>query len=106
MRPWQRLRDDAAFTGAATAVLMTIAGFVVLGATWRGIAAESLVPLQVPFAVSGALSGLALVGAGGVFANVHAARRIAARRRDLLDDVARALADRAAGGPVPTDEAR
>jgi hypothetical protein len=102
------IRADVNRTSTGVAVALVVAGFVVLGLTWRAVADRLDVPLQLPYLVSGGFTGLAVIGAGLGLVNVQVTRRINARRRDQLDrllDEAAALAARLgsvsdeAGGP-------
>ena len=78
---------------------LIIAGFVVLVLGWRVAAATLFVPYQVPALVSGGIGGLFLVVLGAGLLYVHAARDLAARENDslddLLDEMSRALEARA-----------
>lgn len=101
MSRWERLRHDASLVGIASGVLLAVAGFVVIGVTWRRLAAEPIVVYQMPLAVSGSLVGIGLVAVGGVLVNLQFARRSAARRRDRLDDLAEVLASLPVGATLP-----
>lgn len=60
---------------------MVLAGFALLTLAWRAVAALLLVPLQLPYAVSGGVAGLALIGLGAALLNAQASRHLAARER-------------------------
>jgi hypothetical protein len=66
---------------------LVAAGFGAIALAWRGAAALLLVPLQIPYLISGGLAGLGLIVLGLVLLNVQAGRRLAAERRRRLDRV-------------------
>ena len=71
-------------------------GFVAMVLAWRGAAARISVAEQVPFVVSGAMGGLALVAFALAVLVVQFRRRAEALRRADLDRVRAAVADLAA----------
>jgi F0F1-type ATP synthase membrane subunit c/vacuolar-type H+-ATPase subunit K len=85
---WALLRDPRLSTslvlGAAVA-----AGLGLLALGWRGAAATLLVPFQVPYLVSGAFVGLALIGASLGLLSVHLDRVEAAEERRRLAELQR-----------------
>lgn len=93
MSPLDQLRSDRGRDGIIVGVILGVAGFGALALTWTALASERIVPYQMPIAVSGALAGLGLIAVATVVVNVQVGRRASARRRDLLDDLATALAD-------------
>jgi hypothetical protein len=68
-------------------VALCLAGVVALFLAWRGAAATLGVWNQVPFVLSGAFGGVALLGAGGGLLAIHARRREAAEERAYLDEL-------------------
>jgi hypothetical protein len=72
---------------------LVIAGLVGVAVAWRGVAATLVVALQMPYAVSGGLGGLALVGFALGVASVQASRRAAAQERADFGRVVDAAAD-------------
>lgn len=94
---WKVLRDPRVTTSLVLGAVVVV-GFGLLGAGYRGAAALLLVPFQVPYLVSGAVVGLALVGAGLGLLVVHLdrteaaeeRRAVAALQRDVLRMLARA----------------
>jgi hypothetical protein len=72
---------------------LVVAGLVGVAVAWRGLAASLVVALQLPYAVSGALGGLALVGFALGVASIQASRRAAARERAEFGRVVAAGAD-------------
>ncbi len=92
---WQVLRDPRV---SITLVLsgVVVAGLALVGIGYRGAAALLLVPLQMPYVVSGGVLGLAAVGAGLSLLVVHLDRAEAAQERRevaaLQRDVLRLLA--------------
>lgn len=78
------------YVGIAVAAL----GFVLIAVAWGQVAGETNVALQVPYLVSGGLTGLALVIVGVTVISVAARRRDAALREQqtaLLADALREL---------------
>jgi hypothetical protein len=57
--------------GVTIGVALIAAGFVAVALGWRGTARTLLVPLQVPYLISGALAAVALIGAGAVLLNTQ-----------------------------------
>ena len=92
---WTMLRDPRVSTTLVLAAVV-LAGFALVGQGYRGAAALLYVPFQVPFIISGAVAGLALVGAGVALLNIHLDRAEAAQERRevaaLQRDVLRLLA--------------
>lgn len=82
---WARLRDPWVSTVLVLAISAVVgAGLLVLG--YRGVALELLVPYQLPYLVSGAFAGLALLGVSCVLLIVHLGRvEAAAERRDMQE---------------------
>ena len=68
------------------------AGLVGIGVGWKGAAASLVVAVQLPYIVSGAIGGLALLGFSLGLLLVQARRRQEARRRAEMDRVVRAAA--------------
>jgi hypothetical protein len=79
-----------AYWTALLGVLMVVTGFGLLLLGWRGAAATLLVPIQVPYAASGGLAGLGLIGVGALLVNLQVSRHLAARERARTRLVARA----------------
>lgn len=72
-------------------VVVTVIGFVLIAIAWRQVAAETNVGLQLPYLVSGGLTGLALVMVGVTVVNVAAKRRDAVLREQQTALLADAL---------------
>jgi len=87
-----RARDPFVAVMAVVTALV-VAGLVGVAVAWRGLAASLVVALQLPYAVSGALGGLALVGFALGVASIQASRRAAARERAEFGRVVAAAAD-------------
>lgn len=68
-------------------VVTIILGFVVLGLSWAGAAGTLFIPTQVAYAVSGGLTGLALIGTGAAVLNAQVTRIVTAERTHDLDAV-------------------
>ena len=92
---WRVLRDPRVTTTLVLASVV-LTGFGLIGAGYRGAAPLLIVALQVPYLVSGAVVGIAMVGVGLALLMVHLDRTEAAvERRDvaaLQRDVLRLLA--------------
>jgi hypothetical protein len=92
---WRVLRDPRVSTTLVLAGVV-LAGFVLVGLAWRGAAATLFVSLQLPWVVSGAFAGIALLGAGLALLMTHLDRAEAAMERaqlaELQRDVLRLLA--------------
>lgn len=88
-------RWDAAHTATWIGMAMTVAGFAALAIAWRGVAAQLAVPLQVPYALSGGIGGLALIGTGAAIATAQANRAAGAVERHHLGALRSASADMA-----------
>lgn len=74
-------RWQTAYWATTVGAVMVLSGFGLLLLGWRGLAALLLVPLQVPYGVSGGLGGLALIGFGALLLNLQVGRHLAARER-------------------------
>ena len=77
---WQALRDPRVSVTLVLAAAV-VAGLALVGFGYRGAAPLLLVPLQVPYLVSGGVAGLAVVGAGLALLVVHLDRAEAAQER-------------------------
>ena len=96
MSPFARLRDPRVSTIVVLVAVLS-AGFVTMMLGWSGAAGLGFVAFQMPYIVSGALVGLALVGTALGLLSVHADRVEAAEERRLLAGLQReALRIRAA----------
>ena len=90
---WRVLRDPRVSTALALAAIVVV-GLLLLSQGWRGSAATLFVPYQVPYLVSGGITGLALVMVGLTVVSVAARRRDALLREQqtqLLADALREL---------------
>ena len=77
---WRILRDPRISTLLVLAGVV-VAGMLLVGQGWRGTAATLFVPYQVPYLVSGAVTGVACIGAGLALLRVHLDRAEAAQER-------------------------
>ncbi|MFT5221993.1 MAG: hypothetical protein ACI867_000290 [Glaciecola sp.] len=65
-------------------VVIVIAGLALLLVSWIGVSGEAQVHLQLPYLVSGGLTGLSLVMLGSLIINVATRRaEVAAQLREL-----------------------
>jgi F0F1-type ATP synthase assembly protein I len=85
---WRVLRDPRVSTTLAFAVLAT-GGLMLFGLSWRGVAGTLFVVLQVPWIVSGAFGGMALLGLSLAMLVVHLDRTEAAAERAALASLQR-----------------
>jgi hypothetical protein len=96
----------------AVAAALVAAGLVVGGAGWYGAARRTEVAAQIPYLISGALLGLALLFLGSLawFAERHAVALRGAQRRELdaerqhreVIDALRSASERAQGRVGPS----
>lgn len=77
---WRILRDPRVSTTLVLSAV-TVAGLLLLSQGWRGTAATLFVPFQVPYLVSGVITGVACTGAGLALLRVHLDRTEAAQER-------------------------
>jgi hypothetical protein len=84
------LRSTSPFWIYAGLVLIGV-GFTAIGITWGKVAAELQVALQLPYLVSGGLTGLSLIIIGATVINIAVKRRDAAKRTRQLEQLAEIL---------------
>lgn len=85
---WRVLRDPRVSTTLALASVV-VAGFALLALGWRGVAGTLYVALQLPWALSGAFAGMAVIGAGLALLTTHLDRAEAAAERAELAELQR-----------------
>jgi hypothetical protein len=85
---WRVLRDPRISTTLVLATL-GVCGFVGIALGWRGVAATLYVVLQLPWLVSGAFAGVALLGAALALLMTHLERTEAAAERAALAELQR-----------------
>lgn len=73
--------QSATVIGVATILL----GFAAIGLGWVGAAANPFIPTQIAYAVSGGLTGIALIGTGAAVLNAQCNRILTAERAYRLD---------------------
>lgn len=105
MRP---VRSTLTYVGIA----VTVAGFALILFSWGRIAGQTSVPFQLPYLVSGGLTGLGLIMVGLTIVNVQAKRRDAAARerqiahvREVLDQIQVVISGEQAEKPATDDRA-
>ncbi|MBA2609421.1 MAG: hypothetical protein H0U92_10805 [Actinobacteria bacterium] len=76
-------------------LVLALVGFGLIVYAWSRVAGTLALPVQIPYLLSGGLSGIGLVMLGGVILNIAVKRRTAAERRQQFDTLA-ALLDRLA----------
>lgn len=70
---------------------LIVAGFLLIALAWNGAASEFLVDKQIPFVVSGGLTGIGLIIAGCALAVVQEVRRSAAEVASHVDRLTAAV---------------
>jgi hypothetical protein len=90
-RPARRGRLWRVGAGVWIGLLLTAGGFGLIAFTWGKTAALINVAEQIPYLVSGGLSGLGLILLGLLVVNLSAKRREAAERARQLEEVRDAL---------------
>ncbi len=101
------VRSTLTYVGLA----VTITGFVLILYSWGKVAGQTSVPFQLPYLVSGGLTGLGLIMVGLTMVNIQAKRQDAAARerqmahlREVLDQIQAVLTGDVAEEP-PAPEA-
>lgn len=72
-------------------MLLIAGGFTAIGITWGQVAGELQVALQLPYLVSGGLTGVGLIIIGATIVNIAVKRRDAAKRTRQLEELAEIL---------------
>jgi hypothetical protein len=85
---WAVLKDPRVSTTVVLGATV-VAGLALIVLGYRGAAATLLVPFQVPFLVSGAMAGLAVVGTALTLLRVHLDRVEAAEERRAIAELQR-----------------
>lgn len=88
-----RRRSIAGFAPESTVptlvgIAVALVGFVLIALTWGLVAGKADVARQIPYVVSGGLTGLGLIMAGLLIVNIAAKRRDAAERTRQLEQLA------------------
>ena len=83
---WRVLRDPRISTSLALGTFV-VSGLALIIAAYWGTAGRGLVVFQLPYVLSGALAGLALVGIGLALLSVHFDRVESIEERQELADV-------------------
>ena len=89
--------------GTTTRYLTTaliVAGFLLIALAWNGAASEFLVDKQIPFVVSGGLTGIGMIIAGCTLAIVQEVRRSAAELASHVDKLASTVRGDVADSPL------
>jgi hypothetical protein len=84
-----RLLRDPSNQSIVVLALIAVAGCVMWGLAWRGVARTVYVPLQLPWIVSGGLAGLGLLGLALAGWSIHLGRRQDALHRAAVEDLVR-----------------
>jgi hypothetical protein len=98
---WRVLRDPRVSTTLVMAFVVLI-GFALIGQGYRGAAATLVVALQVPYLVSGALAGVAVIGGGLALLSTHLDRTEAAEERKAVAALQRDVLRLLASVPAPS----
>lgn len=77
------MNSSKSTTYLSTALI--VAGFLLIALAWNGAANEFLVDKQIPFLVSGGLTGIGMIGAGCTLALVQEIRKSAAEINAHVD---------------------
>ena len=85
---WKALRDPRVSTALVLAAVVVV-GLALIGQGYRGAADTLVVPFQVPFLVSGAMAGIAVLGGGLALLSAHLERTEAAEERRAVADLQR-----------------
>jgi hypothetical protein len=85
----QRWLRDAFNQSLLVLGLIAVAGCVMWGLAWRGVARTVYVPLQMPWVISGGLAGLGLLGLALAAWSIQLGRREDAVHRSAVDDLVR-----------------
>jgi hypothetical protein len=83
----------SSFVPTYTGLVIAAIGFGLLLLTWSRVADEGNVAFQVPYLVSGGLTGLGLIMGGLVLVNISAKRQDAAERARQMDQLRESLDD-------------
>lgn len=84
-----RVTQDPGLRAMVLPLAGVVAGFVSLALSWGGASRQLLLAAELPWVVSGAITGVALIGASCVLAAVTWRRRAVAREVVLLDQALR-----------------
>lgn len=74
-------------------ILVAALGFALIAVAWGGVAGQNNVALQVPYLISGGMTGLAVLLTGLTIVNIAARRRDAALREQQTALLAGALVE-------------
>lgn len=97
------LQDRSRLTRYLSVTLMVI-GVILIFLGWNGAASRDFVEGQLPYVISGGISGLVLVGAGLTLALVQQLRRTTGRLESKLEWLAETIAARDRAGPTAVPE--
>ena len=64
---------------------LIVAGFFAIAVTWRSVARQTLVSIQIPYMVSGGLGALGLILTGAGLAYIQTGRQVRADERASLE---------------------
>lgn len=84
---------DPARRASWIGLALVVGGFVLLGVAWSDVAPLLEVYLQVPYAVSGAVGGLALLGTGLALLTAQVSRVLGAMEHQENDEALEAVRD-------------
>lgn len=91
MSSLRRFLDPASPVPTVGGLVIAGLGFVLMLVAWGQLADETAVALQLPYVVSGAVTGLGLIMVGLGLVSVQAKRRDAAVLQAQLDELATAF---------------
>jgi hypothetical protein len=84
-------------------VVIVVAGLGLIGYTWGRVAGLLLIPLQLPYVISGGLTGLGLVLVGMTIVNITVRRQDGARRDERVEQLSSILQALAVSMRTPED---
>lgn len=103
LRQLRRALSHPVVSVGAVLVLLAIGGFVAILLGWRGAAATTAVPFQVPYLLSGGVVGLALVVLALGLLDTHLNRALAAAQRQQREELLREAVAMLAAVPARRD---
>jgi len=89
----RRLQRDPFTASMVLLTALVVFGLVTVWVAWSGVVGSLVVAIQLPYLVSGAIGGVALVGFALGLIAIQATRRTEARERIEMARFSRAAAD-------------
>jgi hypothetical protein len=95
------MNSSKSTTYLSTALI--VGGFLLIALAWNGAANEFLVDKQIPFLVSGGLTGIGMIGAGCTLALVQEIRKSALEINQHVDKLTSTIRGDAGEAPALSD---